>query len=219
MWIGWGWAIFEVDYYSQSVGVFQVTHTTLDTESSFLGGIFQPVNATTVELGRAVLCINLSTSAAFYASTSIIMQVLVLSGRMPEYGGGTGSSLHDTSEVIIPQPISPTFGYTKEKPPHKLGSWLHDVRRGVSLWRPDSERPCRVSVYIALRRSLSLNWRHEDGNFDLQWRGGFVDVHTIRVVRLRGVVWMDVSWEGLGGHVPKREWGGVIALCGGVHVV
>ena len=34
---------------------------------------------------------------------------------------------HLTSEVITPQPISPTFGYTKEKPPHKVGSWLHDV--------------------------------------------------------------------------------------------
>ena len=30
---------------------------------------------------------------------------------------------------------------------------------------------------------------------------------------------MDVSREGLGGHVPKREWGGVVALCGGVRVV
>ena len=46
-------------------------------------------------------------------------------------------------------------------------------------------------------------------------RGG-ADVHTIRVLRLRGVV---VSGEGLGGRVPGREWGAVVALCGGVGVV
>ena len=30
---------------------------------------------------------------------------------------------------------------------------------------------------------------------------------------------MDVSREGLGGRVPEREWGGVVAWCGGVGVV
>ena len=30
---------------------------------------------------------------------------------------------------------------------------------------------------------------------------------------------MDVSGEGLGGHVPTRECGGVVALCGEVGVV
>ena len=38
----------------------------------------------------------------------------------------------NTSEVITPRPITPTFGYTKENPPHSVGSWLHDVRRDVS---------------------------------------------------------------------------------------
>ena len=67
-----------------------------------------------------------------------------------------------------------------------------------------------MSVYIALRRSLAHNWRHEVGIFDLQW--GVVDVYTIRVVRL-SALWSgsDVSREGLGGHVPKRESGGVVA--------
>ena len=39
--------------------------------------------------------------------------------------------------------------------------------------------------------------------------GGVVDdVHTIRVLRLRaGVVEVDVSREGLDGHVPQRESG------------
>ena len=37
-----------------------------------------------------------------------------------------------TSEVITPRPITPTFGYTKEKHPHSVGPWLHDVRRDVS---------------------------------------------------------------------------------------
>ena len=46
-----------------------------------------------------------------------------------------------------------------------------------------------------------------------------MDVHTIRVLRLRWVVWVDVSREGLGGRVPGREWGAVVALCGGVGVV
>ena len=51
------------------------------------------------------------------------------------YPGDPGAPIdfECTSEVITPQPISPTFGYyTKEKPPHKVGSWLHDVRRDVS---------------------------------------------------------------------------------------
>ena len=40
--------------------------------------------------------------------------------------------VHGTSEVITPRPITPTFGYTKEEPPHRVGSWLHGVRRDVS---------------------------------------------------------------------------------------
>ena len=54
--------------------------------------------------------------------------------RMPKWGGG-GSlpQPSDKSEVFTPLRSSPsTFGYTKEKPPHKVGSWLHDVRRDVS---------------------------------------------------------------------------------------
>ena len=43
--------------------------------------------------------------------------------------------------------------------------------------------------------------------------GGGVDMRKIRVLRLRGVVWVDVSREGLGGHVPERESGGGGACC------
>ena len=43
------------------------------------------------------------------------------------------------------------------------------------------------------------------------WRGGGVDMRKIRVGRLRGVVWVDVSRGRLGGHVPKRGCGGVVA--------
>ena len=38
----------------------------------------------------------------------------------------------DTSEVIPPRPITPTFGCAKETHPHNVGSWPHDVRRDVS---------------------------------------------------------------------------------------
>ena len=65
-----------------------------------------------------------------------------------------------TSEVFTPRPITPTFGCAKETHPHSVGSWPHDVRRDVSWW-------CVVETS----------------------RGrGVVDVHTIRVLRLRGVV-------------------------------
>ena len=54
-----------------------------------------------------------------------------------------------TSEEITPRPITPTFGYTKEEPPHKVGSWLHDVWsrrllvvcRGDVSWEAGSGRP------------------------------------------------------------------------------
>ena len=36
------------------------------------------------------------------------------------------------SEVITPEPISPTFGYTKEKPPHNVGSWFRRLVGGAS---------------------------------------------------------------------------------------
>ena len=36
------------------------------------------------------------------------------------------------SEVITPEPISPTFGYTKEKPPHDVGSWFRRLVGGAS---------------------------------------------------------------------------------------
>ena len=40
-----------------------------------------------------------------------------------------------------------------------------------------------------------------------------MDVHTIRVLRLSGVVWVDVD-------VSRRESGGrIVVLCGGMHVV
>ena len=45
-----------------------------------------------------------------------------------------------TSEVIISRPITPTFGYTKEKEhPHSVGSWLHGVwsRRLFMVCRGD----------------------------------------------------------------------------------
>ena len=44
------------------------------------------------------------------------------------------------------------------------------------------------------------------------------------MLRLRGVVWLDVSGSvsrggSLGECVPEREWGGIVVLCGGVHPV
>ena len=67
-----------------------------------------------------------------------------------------------------------------------------------------TERPCRMSVIIVMRRSHALNCRHEGGALVVQWRRP--------VLRLRWVISVDVSREGLGGHVPKREWVGVVAL-------
>ena len=78
-------------------------------------------------------------------------------------------------------------------------------------------RSCRVFVYIAWRHSLAHNCRHEVGNFDLQWEGGRGRPYYSSVAPERGG--LDVSGEGLGGRVPEREWGGVVAMCGGMHVV
>ena len=40
----------------------------------------------------------------------------------------------DTSEVITPRPITPTFGCTKETHPHSVGSWLPDPRPRRASW-------------------------------------------------------------------------------------
>ena len=42
---------------------------------------------------------------------------------------------------------------------------------------------------------------------DVSWEGG-TDVHTIRVLRLRGMIWLDMCWgEGhVWTRVPEREW-------------
>ena len=37
-----------------------------------------------------------------------------------------------TSEGITPRPITPTFGYTKEKHPHSVGSWFRRLVGGAS---------------------------------------------------------------------------------------
>ena len=40
----------------------------------------------------------------------------------------------------------------------------------------------------------------------VSWEGGLGHVHTIRVLRLRGVAWLDMFWgEGLYGLVSPRE--------------
>ena len=78
--------------------------------------------------------------------------------------------------------------------------WFHDVwsrrllmtSRGDVSWASRGRFPRRVAETS-------------------RGRGG-ADVHTIRVLRLRGVVWVDVSREGLvWTRVPRREWGGVVA--------
>ena len=71
---------------------------------------------------------------------------------------GEGTS---KSEVFTPLRSSPTFGYTKEKLPHTVGSWLHDVRRGVSWWRP--VETSRGDVMRAVPSSSSG---------DVSWEGG-----------------------------------------------
>ena len=88
--------------------------------------------------------------------------------------------------------------------------------RSVASRRP----PRRLLVTSRGGRSLALNWRHEDGNFDLQQQqwGGCGRSYYLSGSS-PGVVWVDVSREGLGGRVPGREWGAVVALCGGVGVV
>ena len=48
--------------------------------------------------------------------------------------------------------------YKRKVTSHNVGSWFHDVRRDVSWWRPV-----------------------ETSRGDVPWRGGVVDVHTIRV--------------------------------------
>ena len=71
-----------------------------------------------------------------------------------------------TSEVITPRPITPTFGYTNETHPHSGGSWsLTTCGRDVSWW-------CVVE--------------------GCRGRGG-ADMRKIRVIRLRGVVWLELS--------------------------
>ena len=98
---------------------------------------------------------------------------LVMSGLSQNglpYAGGV------TSEIIIPRPITPTFGY-RGVTSHKVGSWFHDIRRDVSWWRPVS------------------------------WEGG---VHTIRVVRLRGVVWVELSPGRVSVDVSPKDGVGVL---------
>ena len=110
-------------------------------------------------------------------------------GTGPSWGS-TNVSAHllldggTTVEVIIPRPITPTFSYTKETRPRSVGpSFRCMCGRGVSWWG-------------VVGRGLV---------------GGAVDMRKIRVLRLRGVVWVCVSQEGLGGRVPGRGWGGVVA--------
>ena len=89
-----------------------------------------------------------------------------------------------TSEEITPRPITPTFGYTKaptqcrfvasrRRPSRRLlvtsrreVSWVLAARRGLG----DSERLGRMSVIIVMRRSFTLNWRHEGGSLVFQRR-------------------------------------------------
>ena len=67
-----------------------------------------------------------------------------------------------TSEEITPRPITPTFGYsyTKEKHPHSVGSWLRDVRRDVSWWRPAEASRGRgvVDVHTISSGVVSGGW-------------------------------------------------------------
>ena len=88
------------------------------------------------------------------------------------------------TEEIAPEPMGPTLSHGLLVCPtkvtsHKVGPWLHGV------W---SRR-----LLVAFRGGVS-------------WDGGVVDMRKIRVLRLWGVVWLNVSRGDLGGHVPKREW-------------
>ena len=72
-------------------------------------------------------------------------------------GSGEKASLYER-DIYSPADHSYVWVCKREATSHKAGSWLHDVRRDVSWWRP-----------VATSRG----------------RGG-ADVHTIRVYRLRG---------------------------------
>ena len=81
------------------------------------------------------------------------------------------------SEVITPRPITPTFGYTKEKLRRTM--WV----RGFTTSAETSLGGVPVS---SRRRDLRLPVETSRGR-------GVVDVHTIRVFRLRWVVWVELS--------------------------
>ena len=72
-----------------------------------------------------------------------------------------GAELSSKSEVITPEPISPTFGYTKEKPPQSVGSWFRRLVGGTSWGTSRGDYQWRRLV------GVGSNWRHEGGYLDM----------------------------------------------------